>query len=54
MGTSSSAPAVVPRRAALASMIASDVFENEVQNAVFGPAVRIVAPGGKRLLTLEA
>lgn len=34
-------------------MISSDVFEHEVQNAAFGPDVRIVAPGGQTLITLE-
>ena len=37
----------------LAAMVSSDVFAQEVQNATFGPEVRIVAPGGKRLITLE-
>ena len=37
----------------LAAMVSSDVFAHEVQNATFGPEVRIVAPGGKRLITLE-
>lgn len=40
-------------RAVLAAMISSDVFEHEVQNATFGPYVRIVAPGGQTLITLE-
>lgn len=37
----------------LAAMVSSDVFAHEVQNATFGPEVRIVAPGGKQLITLE-
>lgn len=37
----------------LAAMVSSDVFAHEVQNASFGPEVRIVAPGGKQLITLE-
>lgn len=41
-------------RAVLAAMIASDVFEHEVQNATFGPEVRIVAPGDQQLITLES
>lgn len=40
-------------RAVLASMISSDVFEHEVQNATFGPEVRIVAPGDQQLVTLQ-
>lgn len=39
--------------AVLAARISSDVFEHEIQNATFGPGVRIVAPGGKSLITLE-
>ncbi len=34
-------------------MVSSDVFEHEVQNATFGPEVRIVAPGERQLITLE-
>lgn len=37
----------------LAAMVSSDVFAHEVQNATFGPEVRIVAPGEKQLITLE-
>ncbi|MGP9536471.1 hypothetical protein ACT3SP_00565 [Brachybacterium sp. AOP43-C2-M15] len=37
----------------LASMVSSDVFEHEVHNATFGPAVRIVAPGDQQLITLD-
>ncbi|GAA4519174.1 hypothetical protein GCM10023160_02500 [Brachybacterium paraconglomeratum] len=40
-------------RATLAAMISSDVFEHEVQNAAFGPEVRIVALGDRQLVTLE-
>lgn len=43
----------VGERAVLAAMIASDVFEHEIQNATFGPEVRIVAPGDQQLVTLE-
>ena len=31
----------------------ADVFAHEVQNASFGPEVRIVAPGAKQLIILE-
>lgn len=41
------------QRAVLAAMISSDVFEHEIQNATFGPEVRIVAPGDQQLVTLE-
>ena len=34
-------------------MVSADVFEHEVQNAAFGPEVRIVAPGDQQLVTLE-
>lgn len=37
----------------LAAMVSSDVVAHEVQNATFGPEARIVAPGGKQLITLE-
>lgn len=40
--------------AVLAAMISSDVFEHEIQNATFGPEVRIVAPGDQQLVTLES
>lgn len=40
-------------RAVLAAMVSADVFEHEVQNATFGPEVRIVAPGDRQLVTLE-
>lgn len=40
-------------RGVLAAMVSADVFEHEVQNATFGPEVRIVAPGDQQLVTLE-
>lgn len=39
-------------RAVLAAMVSSDVFEYEVQNATFGPDVKIIAPGDQQLITL--
>lgn len=40
-------------RGVRAVMVSPDVFQHEVQNARFGPRVRVVAPGGKRLMTLK-
>lgn len=40
-------------RAVLGAMVAADCFEHEVMNASFGPDVRLVGPGGERLITLR-
>lgn len=40
-------------RGVRAVMVSPDVFQHEVQNARFGPQVRLMAPGGKRLITLK-
>lgn len=36
-----------------ADMVASDVFEHRVQNGRFGVTVRLIAPGGQRLMDLR-
>ena len=40
-------------RGVRAVMVSPDVFQHEVQNARFGAQVRLLAPGGKRLMTLK-
>lgn len=40
-------------RGVRAVMVSPDVFQHEVQNARFGPQVRVVAPGGQRWMTLK-
>ncbi len=40
-------------RGVRAVMVSPDVFQHEVQNARFGAQVRLLAPGGKRLITLK-
>lgn len=40
-------------RAMLAAMVAADVFAHAAPNTAFGPGVRIVTPGGEKLIVLE-